>query len=202
MITALGLLVVAGCAASGSSPSLAPQGARHTQNIAGALPGNVADAGARRVAELRRRRQKRRRLPRAKKSERSRRKVADERLDAGAIAQRVRPLGDLHRDAERSDDRDRRRVRRQERGVGSRRVPRAVRSPRVHQQERLLHQSDHERREDAARASEEAQQRHRHRDVVRRDRARPRDGVGGVPDVQAAAGRNRRPGSRQPRRRA
>jgi subtilase family serine protease len=38
MITALGLLVVAGCAASGSSPSLAPQGARHAQNIAAALP--------------------------------------------------------------------------------------------------------------------------------------------------------------------
>jgi subtilase family serine protease len=38
MITAFGLLVVAGCAASGSSPSLAPQGVRHTQNIAGALP--------------------------------------------------------------------------------------------------------------------------------------------------------------------
>ncbi len=39
MITAFGLLVVAGCAASASSPSVvAPQSARHAQNIAGALP--------------------------------------------------------------------------------------------------------------------------------------------------------------------
>ncbi|HEV2738404.1 MAG TPA: hypothetical protein VGU66_07495 [Candidatus Elarobacter sp.] len=37
MITAFGLLVVAGCAASGGSSSLTPQG-RHIQNIAGALP--------------------------------------------------------------------------------------------------------------------------------------------------------------------
>ena len=38
MITAFGLLVVAGCAASGSSSPMAPQGVRHAQNIAGALP--------------------------------------------------------------------------------------------------------------------------------------------------------------------
>jgi subtilase family serine protease len=38
MITAFGLLVVAGCAASGSSSPVAPQGVRHAQNIAGALP--------------------------------------------------------------------------------------------------------------------------------------------------------------------
>jgi subtilase family serine protease len=38
IITAFGFLVVAGCAASGGGSSVAPQGVRHTQNIAGALP--------------------------------------------------------------------------------------------------------------------------------------------------------------------
>ena len=89
------------------------------------------------------------------------------------------------------DRRDRRRVRRPERRERPEHLSQQLRATRVHDRQRLLHEGEPERRDEPASGGE-------HRLVVG-DHARPRDGLGDLPELPHPARRGQQPNHRQPR---
>ena len=126
-----------------------------------------------------------------------RRRARRVRRQSGRRGQRLRPVRPRQRvqrahDARlRQDRRDRRCLRRPERGQRSQHLSQQLRAAGVHDRQRLLQESQPERRDQSAPRGEQR--------LGVGDHARPRDGLGDLSELSHPARRGKQPHHREPR---